>query len=154
MLNLPLNLAKGLLLLRELSVFIDESGDMGKFSQNNEFYIATMVFHQQNNDISAQIKVLDDFLYQNNLTKSAIHCAPLIRREKDYKTTDIFLRQKIFKQIFNFARTVDISYKTITIDKKIIKERCDIIKHISFELENFLVKNLSYFQSFDTVIIL
>jgi len=41
--------------IKELSVFIDESGDFGIFESHSPFYIVTLVFHDQSIDITANI---------------------------------------------------------------------------------------------------
>ena len=43
---------------RKLSVFIDESGDLGEYNEVTEFYVISFVFHDQSNDISNQIEKL------------------------------------------------------------------------------------------------
>lgn len=45
--------------LKELSIFIDESGDFGEYSFHSPYYIITMVFHNQTVDIQEQIQYLD-----------------------------------------------------------------------------------------------
>jgi len=42
---------------KELSIFADESGDLGKYVPNSQFYIVSFVFHEQTNDISNEIKI-------------------------------------------------------------------------------------------------
>jgi alkylhydroperoxidase family enzyme len=42
----------------ELSVFIDESGDFGPYECHAPYYIITLVFHNQGNDISEQVSHL------------------------------------------------------------------------------------------------
>lgn len=37
--------------LEELSIFIDESGDFGEYDYHSPYYIITMVFHDQQEDI-------------------------------------------------------------------------------------------------------
>ena len=35
--------------MRELSVFVDESGDFGEYDYHSPYYIITLVFHNQDN---------------------------------------------------------------------------------------------------------
>ena len=44
--------------LKELSIFIDESGDFGEYCFHSPYYIITMVFHNQ----AIDIQTLDLFL--------------------------------------------------------------------------------------------
>ena len=46
--------------MRELSIHVDESGDFGDYSSKfAPYYIFTLVFHEQENGITENIKVLD-----------------------------------------------------------------------------------------------
>lgn len=45
--------------MRELSVFIDESGDFGEYDYHSPFYIITMVFHDQDEDIKPAVEKLN-----------------------------------------------------------------------------------------------
>ena len=70
--------------MKELSIFIDESGDFGEFSKNSPYYLITMVFHDQDNDLSTNIKKLDTELDNLNMHNHLIHTESLIRREPPY----------------------------------------------------------------------
>ena len=45
--------------MKELSVFIDESGDFGEYNNETPYYIVTLVFHDQENDIGEYVERLD-----------------------------------------------------------------------------------------------
>ena len=45
-----------------LSVFIDESGDFGQFDPKHPMYYVAMVLHEQTNDISDNIAMLDNLI--------------------------------------------------------------------------------------------
>ena len=48
--------------MKELSVFIDESGDFGEYDPKAPFYIISLVAHDQSKDLSEQIYTLDETL--------------------------------------------------------------------------------------------
>ena len=96
---------------------------------------------------------MDNYLVENGLLNHTIHTAPLIRQEQTYKNMDISKRSKLFKQLFNFVRSVDISYKTIVVDKKMYSKQVDITNMITKELSSFIKANLQYFLQFDKIII-
>ena len=50
--------------MKELSIFIDESGDFGKVIERPAYYLVTFVFHDQDNNIEQQVRKLDG-VYQN-----------------------------------------------------------------------------------------
>ena len=46
--------------MRELSIFVDESGDFGEYEKHAPYYIITMVLHDQSVDISNEILKLNE----------------------------------------------------------------------------------------------
>ena len=138
--------------MRELSIFVDESGDFGEYNHISPYYIVTLILHEQEKSIIEEVQKLDLCLNNYNVEQDAIHTAPLIRREDIYKTLSKDERLKIFDTFFHFTRKVGIKYKNIIVDKK-HKNAIDINKNISKELSMFLKDNLDYFQNFDNIII-
>ncbi len=41
--------------MKELSVFVDESGDWGEYDYHSPFYIITFVFHNQDSSIATDL---------------------------------------------------------------------------------------------------
>ena len=68
--------------MAELSIFIDESGDFGKYTEYSPYYIITLVFHNQDIPIKDNIKKLDLTLSECELGKHTVHTGPLIRKKK------------------------------------------------------------------------
>ena len=139
--------------MKELSLFVDESGDFGKFDDRCPYYITTLVLHEQDICINNNVQQLDQELSMCPLGIHTVHSAPLIRREKIYNKLSIKERFDIFNKIFHFTRSVDIRYKNIIIDKKYIKTQMDMNNQISKQLSNFIRENLTYFQQFDKIFI-
>lgn len=71
--------------MKELSIFVDESGDFGLNDMHSPYYIVTMVFHNQDIDLSDMIGQLDRTLENLNYENKAVHTEPLIRREYPYQ---------------------------------------------------------------------
>ena len=67
--------------MKELSVFIDESGDWGEYASHSPYYIVTMVLHDQSVDIVNDLKHLDENLKYMNCNNQCIHAGPIIRGE-------------------------------------------------------------------------
>ena len=51
--------------MKELSIFVDESGDFGEYVYRAPYYIISMVIHKQDIDISTNLKALENEL--NNI---------------------------------------------------------------------------------------
>lgn len=70
---------------KTLSVFIDESGDFGKYDPKSPYYYVSMVLHGQSIDISSEIANLEERVANFGYPHHAIHVGPIIRREKVYE---------------------------------------------------------------------
>ena len=44
--------------MKELSIFVDESGDLGEYDYRAPYYIISMVFHDQNYDMNKELEIL------------------------------------------------------------------------------------------------
>lgn len=104
--------------MRELSVFIDESGDFGPLAPHSPYYLIALVFHDQSRDISEPLGALRKHAAEAGYTAyHAVHSAPLIRREGDYRSIDMTARRKLFRALYNFTRQCDIRYRTFLFRK-------------------------------------
>ena len=139
--------------MKELSVFIDESGDFGEYQGESPFYIVTLVFHNQSNDISNQISMLNKQLSDCGFQDKYIHTHPIIRREPPYSNLSIDERRKILNKLLRFTMSCDIKYFNIVIDKKEAPNKHKLSAKIANSLSNFIRSNLSYFQDFDKIIV-
>ncbi len=94
--------------MKELSIFIDESGDFGEYSTHSPYYIITMIFHDQHEDINIAISKLNQELGYLKLNDLCIHTGPIIRKEEVYKEMEIDERRRIFNKMVAFIRQIDI----------------------------------------------
>lgn len=137
--------------MKELSVFIDESGDFGDYDPRSPFYIISMIVHDQSNNISAQVRALDEALKNTALKRDFIHVGPLIRREDEYKYMTAEERLRILKKFINFTTKVEFLYETFYIRKKHIGDDYEMISKLARQLSDFIKRHYPYFLSFDTV---
>ena len=137
--------------LKELSIFIDESGDFGEYDFRSPYYIITMVFHDQDCNINAAIDNLNRELSFLNLDNICIHTGPIIRMEEIYKDMDIFERRRIFNKMIAFIRQIDIRYKCFYIEKKHISDVVEATGKLSKQISQFIRDNYSEFLSYDDV---
>ena len=49
--------------MKELSIFVDESGDSGDYSEHSSYYIISLIMHNLRNDIDADIGKLEQRPY-------------------------------------------------------------------------------------------
>lgn len=137
--------------MRELSVFVDESGDFGEYDFHSPYYILSFVFHDQNVDINNELNYLDKKLNDLGLKDHAVHTGPIIRQEKEYYDVDFQTRQKILKTLMAFFRSIDIKCKTLYVEKKHKVDEIELVGDLSKQLSRFIKDNLDFFQLFDSV---
>ena len=54
-------------MIKTLSIFVDESGDFGRYAKHSPYYDVTMVFHDQSIDLSTQILLLNNNLMKDHM---------------------------------------------------------------------------------------
>ena len=59
--------------MKELSIFIDESGDFGEYDYHSPYYIIGMVFHNQNIDLSYPLEKLEQDLTNRGFPHHCVH---------------------------------------------------------------------------------
>ena len=137
--------------MRDLSVFIDESGDFGEYDFRSPYYIITMVFHDQEQNILPAIVRLNQELSNIGMDNLCIHTGPIIRKEEIYATLDIQTRRCIFNKMIAFIRQIDIRYKCFFIEKKNIVDVVEATGKLSKLISQFIRERYQDFLSFDTV---
>lgn len=56
-----------------LSIFIDESGDFGRYDSKNPYYYVSLILHDQSINISENIENLEQHLKKIGYPNHAIH---------------------------------------------------------------------------------
>jgi hypothetical protein len=138
--------------MKELSIFVDESGDFGEYDYHSPYYIITMVFHNQENDITPHIQKFNTELELLGLEPChCVHNGPIIRREHPYENMDINVRRRIFNKMIAFTRQLDITFKSFYIEKKHISDSIEATGKLAKLLATFIRDNYSEFLSYDKV---
>ena len=139
--------------MKELSVFVDESGDFGEYEFHSPFYILSLIIHEQDISIDEELKTLDQKLSDLGLHSHTIHVGPIIRQEYEYRTMDFHTRRKALKHLMAFFRHIDIKCKTFYVEKKNLNttDNNTIVASLTKQLARFINEYLNYFLSFDVV---
>lgn len=137
--------------MRELSIFIDESGDFGEYDYRSPYYIITMVFHDQDIDIQPAIDKLNTELSYLGLSNLCIHTGPIIRKEEIYANMSVPDRRRIFNKMIAFVRQVDVRYKCFCIEKKHMSDVVTATGKLSKLISQFIREHYEKFLSFDDV---
>lgn len=139
--------------MKELSIFVDESGDFGEYSAHAPYYIVAMVLHDQANDITTEIAKLNRELKNLGYENHVVHTEPLIRREEDYRNLSPNERRSIFTKLYYFTTKCQIQYKTFIFQKKDSENVFKLEGRMAREISGFIRENLTYFQGFEKVIL-
>ena len=134
-----------------LSIFIDESGDFGKFEPHSTRYIVGLVFHDQSDDIRVNINNFDEHLRNLGYSHHAVHTGPLIRREQYYINDHVETRKRLFSSLFTCARKLPIQYACVDVNKKECQNEVELIARISRQLGDIIENHSLFFASFDYV---
>lgn len=137
--------------MKELSVFVDESGVVGPSKNSDKYYVLSFVLHDQANDISKQIRLFEDKVYSLGFKPQSFHAGPIIRREKEYETIERNNRKRLFMNMISFLRNIPIQCKSIYIEKKNLEDDLELVGRLSIELKRFINDHLEYFLSYDVI---
>lgn len=135
-----------------LSIHIDESGNLNLTNKQNPEYCITMIFHNQNDDISSEIAFLDKKLSEIGWPIPFVHTMPLIRQDEPFETMMGYERKRIFNTFASFVSKLPISYTVFFADKSFYQETSKIQIAYEHQIRNFLKSHLEFFQSFDKII--
>ncbi len=136
-----------------LSIFVDESGDFGKVENSSPYYLVTLVFHNQSEDIYKPISVLENSLAYCDLEQSYIHTGPLIRREPPYNNMTIDERRQLVYKMLSFFNHAPILHTTIKINRREADDRFALTSQLSKSLKAYFNKHFEYFSSFEKIIV-
>lgn len=139
--------------MRELSIFVDESGDFGEYAKHSPYYAVTMIFHDQNIDISRQLSILNENLKNMGYENTAIHTEPLIQREEIYKNVEPNERRALFTKLYYFVLHSDILYKTFIYEKIHFEDEFKLQARMAKDISFFLRNHIDFFMGFDKVIV-
>ena len=70
--------------VKELSIFVDESGSFDSQTIPSRFYVVSLVFHDQLISIAQRITALEETLARIGHPALCFHAGPIIRREDEF----------------------------------------------------------------------
>ena len=141
---------EGVSTLKELSIFIDESGDFGDYDYHSPYYIISMVFHDQSTDLSIPMTKLAQDLFVG-FPNHCVHTGPIIRRENEYAMLRVNTRRRTFNSMVTFVKHCDIQYASFSIEKKHISESIEMVSKLSKLIARFITDHYQEFLSYDLV---
>ena len=134
--------------MKELSVFVDESGDLGGESK---YYLLTLVFHDQSDNLSHTISLYEQSLGSRGLPDVPFHFNPLLRANEGYWNLDASQRSKLLMSFSTFAQHTPFSYHVLAYRKDRYESTDALVRAMKRDLTEFLFDNLDKFAEFDLV---
>lgn len=139
--------------MKELSVFIDESGDFGKVKEYPAHYLVTFVFHNQAHNIEQQVAQLEKSVKNAGFDIEYIHTGPVIRREEVYAGYSIDERRKLLYKMLNFVVACPISYLTVVVDRKEAIDKVSLSGKLAKAINTAISVHQDFFDDFDKIIV-
>ncbi len=139
--------------MKELSVFIDESGDFGEIKERPAYYLVTFVFHNQDNSIEEQVSKLEESVRASGFDVEYIHTGPVIRREEIFERYSIDERRKLLYKMLNFVNNCPISYLTVVVDRREATDQIALSGKLAKAINRALSEHIEFFADFDKVIV-
>ena len=137
-----------------LSIMIDEAGNLNMSASSNPLYCISLVFHNQDYDISGIISDFDEIQRLKGFNPDrAVHISPLIRKEPPYKDLNKADRKSLFTATAAFIQKLPIKYKIFIFDKTQTDTYNSFLAKMLSTIRGFLHENLSYFQQFEQIVI-
>lgn len=138
--------------MKELSIFIDESGDFGDSRTHAPHYLIAAIFHDQSMPIRSDLLRLERYLRTIGLPPDFyVHVGPAIRREGGYRSMSLEARKKLVYRTFAFFRSVPVTYKTFWVEKKYADGPTKIAAMLRNQIKDFITENYSTLQKYNKV---
>lgn len=135
--------------MSDLSIFVDESGDLGEISR---YYLVTFIVHDQADDIEHTVSLYERALRNKNLDDLPFHFGPLLTGHEHYENLEIEMRKQHLAAFRIFAEQSPYFYHPFIYRKKTFGKDTDrLLRALKMDLANFLADNLAFFQQFDKV---
>lgn len=139
--------------MRELSVFIDESGDFGAVDNASPYYLVSMLFHNQDNEISDKVAKLDSSLRECNICDNKIHSGPIIRKEPPYQYHSIDQRRQILFKMRSFLLNCDLQQHTFVVNKKEEDNKFKLSARLAKDISWFIKDKMEWLNLYDKIIV-
>lgn len=143
-----LSIPLGAPLAKELSIFVDESGDRGGKAR---YYLLTLVFHDQADSIAEAVTGYEAKLARADLPNIPFHSEPLMNGHKDYEFLDIEQRKVMLAYFSSFVRKLPISYITFVYRRSQFEDSARLMERMGRDISSAMIEHLGFFQSFDDV---
>ena len=96
--------------MKELSVFVDESGDK---SMHARYFLVSVVIHDQANKIAEKINAYEQSLAMADLPNIPFHSEPLLNGHEGYAALSLSQRKKLLYSFNVLVQRLPIQYNNV-----------------------------------------
>lgn len=134
---------------KQLSIYIDETGDFGPYDSNTKIYGVGFVLCEDLDKCDPYLRQFHRRLQSKEAGEFPIHVGPIIRREGPYINLLHEERLLLFDAIFDLLleSPINVLYTMVRKSEK------DTDMEMAKALSNLVRDNLEYFNSFEKIII-
>lgn len=135
--------------MTEMSIMCDESGEWGKRS---EYYLITLVFHDQSALLGEHISRYETRLSSARLPDIPFHAGPLLNGHDDYEGMPLEERKRLLLAFFTMCRNLPFTYVTFAHRKDVFDgDKLRFEAQLKRDLANHLLTHLDVFQQYDAI---
>ena len=134
--------------LRELSIFVDESGEFGPVSK---YYLITLVFHDQSAAIDSHLDKYRRVLNDCGMMDIAFHLSPLMNGHCEYADLGLGVRKRHLSKFLVFTQSLPFTYQTFAFKTTGFDGADKLLVRMKRDITSFLFDHLEFFQAFDKV---
>ena len=134
--------------MRELSIFVDESGSDGL---SDRHYLLTVVMHDQSEDITNSIEAYEGALRAKGLPDIPFHASLLMNGKDLYSGLDLKTRKMLLGSFRVFFRHMPVKYHTIAYSTRQFTSLDKLAGTMRRDIVNFLFDNLAELQAYNAV---
>lgn len=127
--------------MKELSVFVDESGNYG--GQSAKYYLVTLVFHDQSAPVVEIIERYERALRERGLPDIPLHMNPLMHGNESYGAMSTRLRSRLLASFATFYQQMPRHIHNVQLPKKQVQKRCDHVRKNASRLDPLFVRQTS-----------
>lgn len=123
-------------MVKELSIFVDESGDRGGKAR---YYLLTLVFHDQADSIAEAVTGYEAKLARADLPNIPFHSEPLMNGHKDYEFLNIEQRKVMLAYFSSFVRKLPISYITFVYRRSQFEDPARLMERMGRDISSAMI---------------
>lgn len=124
-----------------------------RFQNAPAYYLVTLLFHDQKNEITANVKKLEDSTKNSGFDFEYIHTGPVIRREDVFAGLSIDERRKLLFKMLNFIVSSPLTYEVAVVNRKEASDKITLSGRLGREISNIIQKHKAFLDRFDKIIV-